>query len=274
MNEEISRVFERLPFGSNQDLGADHDSDVGCPRGNIMGMSVPGLNTAYSHQAWEYSKCSIDAFGKTLPRKSCVKDEATYYDKNEYDNYNKLYPGQIYSPEEQCKIAFGQNSYRCKVPPPDKICLSLSCYKPLLGYCGSQIAADGTPCGTGNKWCIDGLCVSKPSVVTTPNPTTTTVNGPKTPSTRAPSTLPSSCKDSAVCKKLYLIYKNKRRFCSDLGDICCEMCKGQAKCKDIGYMEWSCAELRSFYTKKPKFCSKWSKNCCASCSEKGTDQQG
>ncbi|KAK3608694.1 hypothetical protein CHS0354_027744 [Potamilus streckersoni] len=254
-------------------LGADHDFKyAGCPRGNMMWMNIPGLYTKYSHKAWEYSECSIDAFGKTLAQKSCVKDKATYYDKNEYENYNKLYLGQIYSPDEQCKIIFGQNSYSCKVSTPDKICLSLWCYNTRNGGCDSHIAADGTPCG--NKWCIDGLCVSKPSGITTPKPTTTTVKGPKTPSsTRAPSTLPPSCRDADVCKQLYQAYSQKKRFCSDLGDVCCETCKGQAKCEDIGYMEWSCADLRKFYTKKPKFCSKWSKKCCASCSKKGTDQQ-
>ncbi|KAK3596724.1 hypothetical protein CHS0354_025020 [Potamilus streckersoni] len=256
-------------------LGAFHDESVGCPRGNMMWMNIPGLDTEYSHKVWEYSECSINAFKNTLAQKSCVKDEATYYDKNDYDNYNKLYPGQIYSPEEQCKIAFGKNSYRCNVPPPDKVCLSLSCHKPLHGYCESQITADGTPCGTGNKWCIDGLCVSKPSGVTTPKPTTTTVKGPKTPSsTRAPSTLPPSCRDSYVCKKLYLTYSHKKKFCSDLGDICCETCKGQNKCEDTDYMNLSCADIRSYYSSKSKFCSKWSKNCCASCSKKGTGQQG
>ncbi|KAK3586261.1 hypothetical protein CHS0354_004369 [Potamilus streckersoni] len=201
--------------------------------------------------------------------RACVKDEATYYDKNEYDNYNKLYPGQIYSPEEQCKIAFGQKSYRCKVPSPDKICVYLSCYNPNIGYCESQIAADGTQCGTGNKWCIEGACVLKPSGVTTPKPTTTTVKGPNTPSsTRAPSSLAPSCRDSDVCKELYKVYKHKKRFCSDLGDVCCETCKEQNKCEDTGYMEWSCADIRWFYSKKSKFCSKWSKNCCVSCSKR------
>ncbi|KAK3596703.1 hypothetical protein CHS0354_024999 [Potamilus streckersoni] len=132
-------------------LGADHDSDVGCPHGNMMWMNIPGLNSAYSHKVWEYSECSIAAFKNTLAKSACVKDEATYYDKNDYDNYNKLYPGQIYSPEEQCKIAFGQKSYTCKVPSPDKICVHLSCYNPSIRYCDSQIAADGTPCETGDK---------------------------------------------------------------------------------------------------------------------------
>ncbi|KAK3608693.1 hypothetical protein CHS0354_027743, partial [Potamilus streckersoni] len=121
-------------------LGADHDSDVGCPKGNMMWMNIPGLYKEYSHKVWEYSECSIDAFQKLLAKKSCVKDEATYYDKNEYDNYNKLYPGQIYSRDEQCKIIFGQNSYSCKFPSLDKICLYLPCYNTRNGNCDNQIA--------------------------------------------------------------------------------------------------------------------------------------
>ncbi|KAK3596708.1 hypothetical protein CHS0354_025005 [Potamilus streckersoni] len=248
-------------------LGADHDSNVGCSRGNIMWMNLPRLMNKYSHRAWEFSNCSIDAFDETLAQKSCVKDEATFYNKEDYDNYNKLYPGQIYSPEEQCKIAFGQNSYRCSIPKPNKICVSLKCYNPQNGYCSSQIAADGTQCGTGNKWCIDGRCVSKPSGVTTLEPPTTTVNDETSPSTIASSTPVPSCRDSDLCTRLYGFYNNKRSFCSDLDKVCCETCKGNQKCEDSGYMDLTCADIRSLYLSKSKFCSKWSWNCCVSCSK-------
>ncbi|KAL3846773.1 hypothetical protein ACJMK2_017732 [Sinanodonta woodiana] len=131
-------------------LGAKHDVQVGCQKGNIMGMKLPALVKSYSHQAWEFSECSIDAFSKTLAERPCVYDEATFYNKDEYDNYNKHYPGEIYSTDEQCKIAFGPNSYECYIPDPDKICLSLPCYNTRRHYCVKLFAADGTQCGTGN----------------------------------------------------------------------------------------------------------------------------
>ncbi|KAL3863606.1 hypothetical protein ACJMK2_005357 [Sinanodonta woodiana] len=131
-------------------LGAYHDVDVGCQKGNIMGMNIPGLKYEYSHKPWEFSECSIDAFSKTLAKRPCVNDEATFYNKDDYDNYNKLYPGEIYSTDEQCKIAFGPDSYECDIPDPNTICLSLPCYNTRRDFCDDLIAADGTQCGTVN----------------------------------------------------------------------------------------------------------------------------
>ncbi|KAK3596704.1 hypothetical protein CHS0354_025000 [Potamilus streckersoni] len=182
-------------------LGADHDSVVGCPRGNIMWMNLRELMNQYSHMAWEFSKCSIDAFEKTLAQNSCVKDEATFYDEEEYDNYNKFYPGQIYSPEDQCKIAFGQDSYICSIPTPDKICVSLKCYNPQNRFCSNLVAADGTQCGTGNEWCIDGLCVSKQN---------------------------QECEDlgymDLTCADIRSSYSSKSKFCSKWSLRCCDTC--------------------------------------------------
>ncbi|KAL3847129.1 hypothetical protein ACJMK2_018059, partial [Sinanodonta woodiana] len=231
-------------------LGADDDQRVGCPEGNIMGMYFPDLVHGFSHKQWEFSECSIAYFDNYLSKQSCVKDKATFIE--DYDNYNTNYPGQMYNAEQQCKIAYGLDSYRCNVPELEKICVSLSCYNPRYGMCDTNVAADGTQCGTGNMWCIEGQCVSKPSEVTTPNPTTTTVKGKKThfpksktttvkgkktptpksttTTTVQGTTIPSStkdpsCKDSDACKKVYTIYKRKKRFCSDVGEVCCEMCK-------------------------------------------------
>ncbi|KAL3847133.1 hypothetical protein ACJMK2_018063 [Sinanodonta woodiana] len=50
-------------------LGAGHDTDVGCPKGNIMGMNLPNLVHEYSHKSWGFSDCSIDAFENFLPER-------------------------------------------------------------------------------------------------------------------------------------------------------------------------------------------------------------
>ncbi|KAL3847131.1 hypothetical protein ACJMK2_018061 [Sinanodonta woodiana] len=251
-------------------LGADEDEEVGCPSGNIMGMDQPNLLHEYSHKPWEFSECSIADFEKYLSEQSCVKDKATFIE--DYDNYNTNYPGQMYDAEQQCKIGFGLDSYICDasiiiiylfVPKLEKICVSLYCYNPTNGNCGRNIAADGTQCGTGNMWCIEGQCVSKCKKTPTPKSTTTTVKGTTIPS----STKDPSCKDSDACKMLYTIYKRKKRFCSDLGEVCCKMCKGKTKCENIGFMDLKCTDLRKFYSSKRKFCSKWSKNCCKACSK-------
>ncbi|KAL3847132.1 hypothetical protein ACJMK2_018062 [Sinanodonta woodiana] len=128
-------------------LGADEDEEVGCPKGNIMGMDLPNLVHVYSHKSWEFSECSIADFEKYLSEQSCVKDKATFIE--DYDNYNTLYPGHMYNAEQQCKIAYGLDSYRCKVPKLEKICVSLSCYNPTNGNCERDVAADGTQCGRG-----------------------------------------------------------------------------------------------------------------------------
>ncbi|KAL3847127.1 hypothetical protein ACJMK2_018057, partial [Sinanodonta woodiana] len=142
-------------------FGAYHDNVEGCPEGSIMWWHLANTVNTDTMKAWTFSECSIDVFEKQLAEKSCVQDKATFFDKEDYDNYNKLYPGQIYSIEEQCKIAYGPDSRTCGKRKKAKICASLSCYDPQTDDCYSQLAADGTECGTGNKWCIDGFCVSK-----------------------------------------------------------------------------------------------------------------
>ncbi|KAL3846772.1 hypothetical protein ACJMK2_017731 [Sinanodonta woodiana] len=259
-------------------LGASHDTDVGCPEGNIMGMEVTNVGHEYSHESLEFSDCSIDAFEKFLPEKSCLKNKATFID--DYANYNTLYPGQMYNAEQQCKIAYGIYSYRCHIPEQDKVCVSLECYMPRKGFCSRDIAADGTQCGSADMWCIEGQCVSKQT--STLKPTTTTVEDQETSTlkpttttvedqeTRTPestfTTLAPSCKDCDICKQLYEVYNSKKRFCSDLGELCCETCKGDSACEDRGFMDLTCADIRSLYSSKSKFCRKWSENCCMVCS--------
>ncbi|KAL3847050.1 hypothetical protein ACJMK2_017980, partial [Sinanodonta woodiana] len=185
-------------------LGAKHDDEVGCSQGNIMWTTLLNAGNEYSHKAWEFSDCSINAFENILVNKSCVQEAATFNNKIEYDHYNKLYPGQIYSAEEQCKIAFVPYSRRCRSPFPNHECLAFSCYNPKKNVCIIQAAANGTQCRKGNKWwCIDGLCVSKHYR-----------NGKMTPtpkSTISAVYLPS-CKDSDVCKLLYEVYNEKQKI--------------------------------------------------------------
>lgn len=42
-------------------------------------------------------------------------DPVDYYDKEEYLQNVKILPGEIYSPEEQCKLAWGAESSVCSV---------------------------------------------------------------------------------------------------------------------------------------------------------------
>ncbi|KAL3847126.1 hypothetical protein ACJMK2_018056, partial [Sinanodonta woodiana] len=67
----------------------------------------------------------------------------------------------------------------------------------------------------------------KGKMTPTPKPATTTVKRRKTQTPKSTTTTSStpSCKDANMCKHVYVMYKHKKRFCSHLGEVCCETCK-------------------------------------------------
>lgn len=49
-------------------------------------------------------------------RKNCLLDvPGSYYDKAEYEAHVNSPPGEIYSPDEQCRLAWGDSSSVCTV---------------------------------------------------------------------------------------------------------------------------------------------------------------
>ncbi|XP_045176007.2 A disintegrin and metalloproteinase with thrombospondin motifs 6-like isoform X2 [Mercenaria mercenaria] len=71
-------------------------------------------------------------------------------------------PGQHYSPDEQCRLIWGQTSYLCRGPEfgnASTICTAMYCRDPSTeSDCVLHTAARGTTCGN-KQWCMGGHCV-------------------------------------------------------------------------------------------------------------------
>ncbi|KAL3836842.1 hypothetical protein ACJMK2_022255 [Sinanodonta woodiana] len=81
-------------------LGADHDGEKGsvdCKADDEYIMSphiddnYPGRR--YSRNPWIFSHCSINAFKRTLPSKTCLSDAGSYFDYDDYHAFVKNEPG-------------------------------------------------------------------------------------------------------------------------------------------------------------------------------------
>ncbi|XP_041367022.1 uncharacterized protein LOC121381741 [Gigantopelta aegis] len=74
-------------------------------------------------------------------------------------------PGQIYSPDDQCKRIRGPESKLCQgltlKNGVNGICYYMYCRIPEQPTCSKYDAARGATCGD-NKWCINGMCVYSP----------------------------------------------------------------------------------------------------------------
>ncbi|KAL3836841.1 hypothetical protein ACJMK2_022254, partial [Sinanodonta woodiana] len=136
-------------------LGADHDGDEGsreCRADDefIMGPKIvanfPGK--PYNKNPWIFSTCSINAFKRTLPTKTCLSDAGFYFDHDDYQAYVKNEPGVVYSADVQCELIGGSKSVLCQTARKD-ICLLMRCTDPKTGICLPTYhgAARGTECG-------------------------------------------------------------------------------------------------------------------------------
>ncbi|KAL3861513.1 hypothetical protein ACJMK2_007542, partial [Sinanodonta woodiana] len=103
-------------------LGAVHDTAVhsrecNAKYGYIMEpvIAIFDPKVEYSKKPWEFSKCSIEAFKRTLANKNCV-GKKYYYPENEFEHWNKILstlPGQVYTPSMQCQLILGRGSAHC-----------------------------------------------------------------------------------------------------------------------------------------------------------------
>ncbi|KAK3582132.1 hypothetical protein CHS0354_017243 [Potamilus streckersoni] len=150
-------------------LGSRNDGEIGsqnCDARNEFIMShyqqqvTPGM--PYNRNNHMFSHCSVAAFKETLNAKQCLTDPGIVYNQQEYTNYLKTLPGELYTPNVQCHLIMGRSSISC-MTAPENICRFMRCTDPKTGACIQSYysAAMGTDCNN-RKWCNKGMCVTKP----------------------------------------------------------------------------------------------------------------
>ncbi|KAH3877469.1 hypothetical protein DPMN_001336, partial [Dreissena polymorpha] len=218
--QEDNDYFQTISTAAHElghNLGSDHDGEkedaiaFACSADStfIMAPSTSSFSRddAYTVNPWHFSKCSVKQFKKyikSLGKNNCLLDAGESMD--EYKIHSSKQPGELYSPAEQCKLEYGQESeLGCGQSATDpRICLHMSC-KQRDGECTDIAAARGTPCDKPslNKWCKEGLCVDKGAsgyqTVTANNTPTTISTRPSTTKAASTALIPEECSDCTDC---------------------------------------------------------------------------
>ncbi|XP_055862856.1 A disintegrin and metalloproteinase with thrombospondin motifs 7-like isoform X2 [Biomphalaria glabrata] len=133
---------------------------------------IPATNTTELNP-WRFSECSekyiidyITSLSNTSAGKKCLLERLQAEDHLNKSDQNL--PGLKYSPDNQCKMIYGNLSYLCPgIKSYDlfiesaKICTQMFCYDPVRDSCYNTLPAQGTVCGNG-KVCMMGECVTHP----------------------------------------------------------------------------------------------------------------
>ncbi|CAH1272360.1 ADAMTS18 [Branchiostoma lanceolatum] len=145
---------------TGHNLGIRHDGD-----GNTCGDSVNVMATSSvsGTSAYEWSSCSatqLEDFLSTY-QAQCLFDRPTYSGITMDPN---MKPGQTYTADDQCRLAYGGNAYKCRFDPTGgngDLCAKLFCHVTSDMSCSSnkQPMLDGTACGD-RQWCVRGTCVA------------------------------------------------------------------------------------------------------------------
>ncbi|XP_045177053.2 A disintegrin and metalloproteinase with thrombospondin motifs 16-like [Mercenaria mercenaria] len=227
----------------------------------------------YTVNPWRFSQCSIDAFKDYVNKMgdgNCLLDQGDYYNTTEYNSHVSLMPGELYTPDEQCKLVRGETATLRSDAESEDICTLMECIDGD-GYYSYYAAARGTPCGTtsDNKWCIDGQCVTKSDSHTGGNTDDGSIDTggdqDETETENTDENTDGSEVDETVTENT-----------DENGD-------GTEGCVDVGYEGYSCQWvadyfLESEYKATPsEWCTDptWGEdNCCAFCSDYGSSNTG
>lgn len=154
-------------------LGLQHDGvNNPCqPSDNFIEAPIIGLD-GNGRNEYYYSLCSIRNLerqliiaGKIRSSFKCLQNVPVQSSLLPEDIYNNDYlPGQLWTVDQQCELAFGLTDTSAKACGlnPNEMCTTLYCLVPLKNMCYATEgwgAADGTKCDTG-KICLSGQCVS------------------------------------------------------------------------------------------------------------------
>ncbi|VDI66892.1 Hypothetical predicted protein [Mytilus galloprovincialis] len=140
-----------------------HESD-----GYVMAaVSTVHLGTTATHP-WIFSNCSTNYFTSKLDsldsqNMNCMKTLGPSIDPTVLAKYDKLYGGQAFDADAQCKHTHGNSSNICKglfKGNYTTICNQMYCSLPTdLSKCRATKAWDRTVCGN-KKWCVYGVCTN------------------------------------------------------------------------------------------------------------------
>ncbi|KAJ8019715.1 A disintegrin and metalloproteinase with thrombospondin motifs 6 [Holothuria leucospilota] len=140
-------------------LTLSHDNLVGCGSNGYVMNSFAGANS----NSFRWSSCSRDGLQLYLqnPASFCMDDVPIGYEALPVVNL----PGQVYSLDEQCNLAFPSGASGCFIGSDSVDCLFLRCNQGFGCTSTFRTTAEGTPCNAnGTMICLDGDCVEATSV--------------------------------------------------------------------------------------------------------------
>lgn len=110
----------------------------------------------------QWSKCANGYLIDSIKRGqlACLDNEQNNQIDSLYDLSKLRAPGQVYTINEQCKLAFGANytSFLTQQAPFNAVCRELWCVAGTWAK-AAHPALDGSPCGDLDRVCREGKCV-------------------------------------------------------------------------------------------------------------------
>lgn len=134
----------------------------------IMAAISSASTGSTANNPWIFSTCSVQEMNARLniivSNNNCLITSVSS-NHNALDSYLTQNIGQLYSIDQQCKLALGQASYGCRAPYAtagsfESVCTGLWCKSTVLtDKCSLILPAERTSCGS-QKWCEADQCIT------------------------------------------------------------------------------------------------------------------